>query len=314
MLAGLAAATVGPLFARAQQPLPVVGFIGSTSPGIYRDFIASFRKGLDDAGVVEGRDLAIEFRWAEGRYERLPALAAEFVNRKVAVILAGSLPTALAAKSATSTIPIVFVMGADPVKLGVVASLSRPGGNITGISQLYGALGAKRVELLRELAPGVQAIAVLTNPKNQNAKDHLNDVQAAARAIGLRTEVFSATEAGEIDAAFAGFGRRGAGALLVADDPFFGLERRRIVSLAERHAVPTMYYAREFVQAGGLVSYGSSASDNYRKAGLYVGRILRGAKPAELPVLQPTKFELVLSLKTAKKLGLAISRDFLARE
>jgi putative ABC transport system substrate-binding protein len=242
----------------------------------------------------------------------LPKFAAELASRRVAVILAGALPSALAAKEKTSTIPIVFVIGADPVKLGVVASLNRPGGNVTGITQYFGALGAKRLELLRGLVPSASVIAIISNPKNANAEDHLNDVQAAARAIGQQTRVFRASSENDIDAAFADLVRQGNGALLVADDPFLSVRRGQIVALAARHAVPTIYYAREFPAAGGLMSYGSSAGDNYRLAGIYVGRILKGAKPADLPVMQPTRFELVINLKTAKALGLEIPVPLLA--
>jgi putative ABC transport system substrate-binding protein len=297
-----------PLRARAQQPaMPVIGFLGGTSlDGYVSAQVAALRQGLNEAGFIEGQNVAIEFRWAEGQYDRLPTLAAEFVSREVAVIFAGSLPATLAAKGETSAIPIVFVMGADPVTLGVVASLNQPGGNVTGISQYYGALGAKRLELLRELIPSASSIAIISNPKNPNAEDHLNDVQAAAHVIGQQTEVFRASTESQIDAAFADLVRRGNGALLVADDLFFSVRRSQIVTLAARHAVPTIYYAREFTTAGGLISYGSSSSDNFRQAGIYVGRILKGAKPADLPVMQPTKFELVLNLKTAKALGLTV--------
>ena len=310
------AAVAGPLVARAQQPaMPVVGYVGSTSlDGYVSNQVAAFRQGLNEAGFVEGQNVTIDFLWAEGQYDRLPILVSEFVSRQVAVILAGALPAALAAKRKTSTIPIVFVVGADPVKLGVVASLNRPGGNVTGISQYYGALGAKRLELLRELVPSSSsAIAIIGNPKNPNAEDHLNDVRVAARAVGQQTDVFHASSENQIDAAFADFVRRGDSALLVADDPFFSACRSQIVALAGRHAVPTIYYASEFATAGGLISYGSSSSDNYRQAGIYVGRILKGAKPADLPVLQPAKFELVINLKTAKALGLDIPPMLLAR-
>jgi putative ABC transport system substrate-binding protein len=314
LLGGAAASPVFWPLAGAQQPtLPVIGFVGGTSPDAYVDAqFAAFRNALKEAGFVEGQNLAIEFRWAEGQYDRLPKFAAEFVRRQVAVILAGSLPSALAAKDKTSTIPIVFVMGADPVKLGVVASLNRPGGNVTGISQYYGALGAKRLELLRELVPSAAAVAIISNPKNPNAEDHLDDVQTAARAVGQQTDVFRASSESEIDAAFAGLVRRGDGALLVADDPLFSVRHSQIVALAARHAVPTIYYARYFAAAGGLMSYGSSAGDNYRLAGIYVGRILKGAKPADLPVIQPTRFELVINLKTAKELGLDVPSTLLA--
>jgi putative tryptophan/tyrosine transport system substrate-binding protein len=314
LLGGAAAA--GPLVARAQQPaMPVVGYVGSTSlDGYVSNQVAAFRHGLNEAGFVEGQNVTIDFLWAEGQYDRLPILVSEFVSRQVAVILAGALPAALAAKGRTSTIPIVFVVGADPVKLGVVASLNRPGGNVTGISQYYGALGAKRLELLREFVPSSSsAIAIISNPKNPNAEDHLNDVLAAARAVGQQTDVFHASSESQIDAAFADLVRRGDSALLVADDPFFSVCRNQIVALAGRRAVPTIYYASEFATAGGLISYGSSSSDNYRQAGIYVGRILKGAKPADLPVLQPAKFELVINLKTAKALGLDIPPTLLAR-
>jgi putative ABC transport system substrate-binding protein len=304
---------IWPLAARAQQrPTPVIGFLGSTAPDVYAGWVAAFRQGLDEAGFVDGRNVAIEFRWAQGHYDRLPALAAELVSRRVTVILAGSLPSALAAKQATGTIPIVFTMGADPVKLGVVASLNRPGGNVTGVTQYYGALGGKRLELIRELVPSLGVLAVLSNPNNPNAEDHLDDIQAAARTIGQQIDVVRASSEGEIDAAFAGLSQRRDGALLVADDPLFSLRRDQIVALAARHAVPASYYAREFALAGGLMSYGSSGSDNHRQAGLYVGRILKGTKPSELPVLQPTKFELVINLKAAKALGLTVPPTLLA--
>jgi ABC-type uncharacterized transport system substrate-binding protein len=314
LIALIGSAATWPLAAQAQQPkMPVIGFVGGTSPDAYVDAqFATFRNGLNETGFVDGQNVTIEFRWAEGQYDRLPKFAAELVSRPVAVILAGSLPSALAAKGKTSTIPIVFVIGADPVKLGVVASLNRPGGNVTGITQYFGALGAKRLELLRGLVPSASVIAIISNPKNANAEDHLNDVQAAARAIGQQTRVFRASSENDIDAAFADLVRQGNGALLVADDPFLSVRRGQIVALAARHAVPTIYYAREFPAAGGLMSYGSSAGDNYRLAGIYVGRILKGAKPADLPVMQPTRFELVINLKTAKALGLEIPVPLLA--
>jgi putative ABC transport system substrate-binding protein len=242
----------------------------------------------------------------------LPALAAELVGRGVAVILAGALPSALAAKETTSTIPIVFVMGADPVKLGVVASLNRPEGNVTGIYQYFGALGGKRLELIRELVPSLTVLAVLSNPKNPNAEDHLDDIQAAAHTIGQQIDIVRASSENEIDAAFTLLAQRSDGALLVADDPFFSVRRDQIVALAARHAIPASYYARAFALAGGLMSYGSSVSENNRQAGIYVGRILKGAKPSELPVLQPAKFELVINLKTSKALGLRVPQSLLA--
>ena len=315
LLGGAAATSQScPLAARAQQPaLPLVGFVGSTSPdGYVGAQVAAVRQGLSEAGFVEGQNVAVEFRWAEGQYDRLPAFAAEFVDRQAAVILAASLPSAVAAKAATSTVPIVFVMGADPVKLGVVASLNRPGGNATGISQYYGALGAKRLELLRELVPSAALIAIISNPKNPNAEDHLNDIQAAAQTIGLQTRVARASDESQIDAAFAALLREGARALLLADDPFFNVRRDQLIALPAHRRMPAIYYAREFALAGGLISYGSSTVDNYRQAGVYVGRILKGARPADLPVAQPTKFELVINLKTGKALGLQVPDRLLA--
>lgn len=303
-----------PLAARGQRPtIPVIGFLGATALDEYTSQqVAAFRQGLTEVGLVENRDIAIEFRWAEGKYDRLPALASELVADRAAVILAASLPSALAAKQATSSIPIVFIMGADPVKLGVVVSLNRPDGNVTGIYQYYGALGGKRLELIREIVPSLAVLAVLSNSKNPNADDHLNDIKAAARAVDQQIEVFYASSEGELDVAFANLAERRDGALVVADDPFFSVRRNQIVALAARYAVPTSYYARDFALAGGLMSYGSSRVDNNRQAGVYVGRILKGVKPSELPVLQPTKFELVINLKTAKALGLSIPQALLA--
>src|SRR6516162_8459487 len=308
------AAVAWPRAARAQQsgPMPLIGYLSSQSQDYDGPRLAALRRSLSEAGYVEGTNVAIEYRWTEGNYDPLAAQAGEFVRHRVAVIFAGSLPAALAAKAATSTIPIVFVMGADPVKLGVVASLNRPGGNVTGVSQFYGALGAKRLEFIRELVPSLSVLAVLSNPKNPNAEDHLDDVRTAAQAIGQQIDVLRATSESEIDAAFANLARRKDSALLVADDPLFSVRRDQLVALAARHVVPASYYAREFAVAGGLMSYGSSSSDNNHQAGLYGERILKGAKPSELPVLQPTKFELVINLKAAKALGLQIPDKLLA--
>jgi putative ABC transport system substrate-binding protein len=255
----------------------------------------------------------IEYRWSEGHYDRLPEMAAELVNNHVSAILAGGLPAVLAAKRASKSIPIVFVIGSDPVAFGVVPSLNRPDGNVTGISQFYGALGGKRLELLREIVPNAAKIAVLTDPNNPNAESHLNDVRKAVHTIGLTIEVATARTEAEIDAAFATFAREKASALLVTDDPFFTVRREQVVALAARHRIPAIYYVREFAEAGGLISYGSSTNDNFRQAGVYVGRILNGTKPSELPVLQPTKFEMVLNLKTAKSLELTIPQSLLLR-
>jgi putative ABC transport system substrate-binding protein len=306
MLIGAAAAW--PLAARAQQsgPMPLIGYVSSQSQEYDGPRLAALRQSLSEAGYVEGASVAIEYRWAEGNYDRLAAQAAEFVRRRAAVIFAGSLPAALAAKAATTTIPIVFVMGADPVKLGVVASLNQPGGNVTGLMQFYGALGGKRLELIRELVPTASIVAVLTNPKNPNSEDHLSDVRAAANAMGQRILVFPVSAESEIVPAFASLVRQGANALLVADDPFFSTRREQILAQANSRAMPAIYYTREFAAAGGLISYGSNPIDNYRRAGAYVARILKGTPPADLPIEQPTKFELVINLKTAKTLGLTV--------
>jgi putative ABC transport system substrate-binding protein len=296
-----------PLAARAQQPaMPVMAYFSSQSASADAGRIAALRQSLAAAGYAEGTNLAIEYRRAEGDYDRLAAQAAEFVRRRVAVIFAASLPSALAAKAATATIPIVFVMGADPVKLGVVASLNRPGGNVTGVYQVYGALGGKRLELIRELVPAASFIAVLTNPKNPNSEDHLADVRAAAQAMGQRILVFPVGAEAELEPAFASMAQQTTNALLVADDPFFNTRRDQIIAQAKARALPAIYYNREFATAGGLMSYGSNAIANYGRAGAYVARILKGTPPADLPIEQPTKFELVINLKTAKALGLTV--------
>jgi putative tryptophan/tyrosine transport system substrate-binding protein len=313
-IAALGGAAAWPLGARAQQPaMSVVAFVSSVSASTNPHLVDAFRQGLSEAGYDEGRNVAIEYRWADGQYDRLPAIMAEVMNRQAAVIFAASLPVAVAAKASTATIPIVFVMGADPVKMGLAASLGRPGGNVTGVFQYYGALGGKRLELLRELAPAAGTVAVLSNPSNPNAEAHLNDITAAARAMGQAIKVFRASTEGEVAAAFDGLIHEGAGALLVADDPFFNNARPQLITLAARHRLPAIYYAREFVVNGGLISYGSSSGDNYRQGGIYVGRILKGAQPADLPILQPTKFELAINLKTADALGLTIPTTLLAR-
>ncbi len=303
-----------PRMARAQQAtMPVIGFIGIDVPDSSAGRLSGFHKGLQETGFVEARNVAIEYRWAGADYDRLPALAAEFVSRKVAIIFAAALPTALAVKAATNTIPVVFVIGADPVELGLVASFNRPGGNLTGVSQLYGHLGGKRLELLHELVPAASLIGILSNPRNPNAESHLKDVQGTATALGQQILVCSASAEAEIDAAFAKLAQQQARALLVADDPFFTHSRAQIIGLAGRRSLPAMYYAGEFAAAGGLISYGSSPRDSYREAGIYVGKILKGSTPADLPVIQPTKFELVINLKTASELGLTVPPTLLAR-
>jgi putative ABC transport system substrate-binding protein len=308
-----ASAAVWPFTVRAQQPaMPVVGYLGSGSLIGTADQVAGFRLGLEEAGYAEGRNVEIEFRWADGHYDLLPAMAAEFVSRKVSVFIGGGLPATLAAKAVTETIPIVFVMGADPVTSGVVPSLNRPGGNVTGVSQFYGALGGKRLEVLRAIVPTSATIGVLSDPNNPNAENHLSDVRTAARTMGQEIEIVPARTEAEITTAFLTFVSKRADALLVADDPFFSVQRKQIVSLAAQQMLPAIYYAREFAVAGGLISYGSSSKENGRLAGVYVGRILGGAKPEDLPALQPTKFELVINLKTAKILGLTVPPSLLA--
>jgi putative tryptophan/tyrosine transport system substrate-binding protein len=306
-LLGGAAAVAWPHAVRAQQPsIPLIGYFSSQSREYDGPRLEALRRSLSEAGYVEGANVAIEYRWADGNYDRLAAQAAEFVHRRAAVIFAASLPAALAAKAATTTIPIVFVMGADPVKLGVVASLNRPGGNVTGVCQIYGALGGKRLELIRELVPKASLIAVLTNPKNPNSEDHLDDVRAAAQAMGQRMLVFPVSADVDVEPAFASIAQQGADALLVADDPFFSTRRNKLVAQANSRTLPAIYYTREFAADGGLISYGSNAIANYGRAGAYVARILKGAAPADLPIEQPTKFELVINLKTAKTLGLTV--------
>lgn len=310
LIAGVAGAVVLPFAARAQA-MPVIGYFDSGSLEPSR--VAGFRRGLNEGGLIEGQNVSIEFRHASGRYGQLPALASELVNRPVDLILGGGLPSTRAAKSATTTIPIVFVMGADPVKLGIVASLNRPGGNITGVSQLYGGLGAKRLELVRELIPGATLIAVLSNPINPNAESHAREMINAARTIGQQIEVFTASTVADIDGALARIAERRANALVIADDPLFTVQREQVVALAARHKLPAIHYSEEFTRIGGLISYGSSASDNYRLAGGYAARILKGAKPADLPVLLPTKFSISINLKTAKSLGLTMPATLMAR-
>jgi putative tryptophan/tyrosine transport system substrate-binding protein len=295
-----------PLAARAQQPaLPVIGLLGGTD--VEDPQLSAIRQGLNEAGYSEGRNVAIEYRWAEGHYERLPAFAADLARRQVAVIVAiqGTAP-ALAAKAATATIPIVFSTGGDPVKLGLVSSLNRPGGNVTGVSFLVNALGAKRLELLRTLVPTATVIGFLVNPANPNAEPEIKDMQEAARTLGLQIHIRNASSEQDIDAALSAFVEQRVNALITAADAFFLSRRDQLTRLAARYAIPAIYHVREIAAAGGLMSYGTSIADAYRLAGLYAGRILKGEKPAELPVMQSAKFEMVVNLKTAKALGLDV--------
>ena len=312
LLGGWAAAR--PLAARAQlKAMPVIGFLSSRSPAESAPLVAAFRQGLSETGYVEGQNVAIEYRWAEGSYDRLPALAADLVGRKVDLIATSGGPlSALAAKNTTSTIPIVFVTG-DPVEDGLVASLARPGGNLTGVSIMVIELTPKRFELLFELIPQARAIALLVNPNSPEAEPEIQDVQEAARAKGVRVPILKAAAEAEIDAAFASLVQQRAGALVVGADPFFNTRRDQLVALAARYAIPTIYYAREFAASGGLISYGASLTATYRQVGIYAGRSLKGEKPADLPVQQPTKFELVINAKTAKALGLTVPQLLLAQ-
>ena len=304
----LAGATVWPLAARAQQTaMPVIGFLSSRSPGESSAVVAAFRRGLGEAGFVEGRNAHIAFRWAEGRNDRLPALATDLVTHQASVIVAtGGGPSVLAAKTATTTVPIVFTFGSDPVKAGLVASFNRPGGNLTGVSWFSSDLGPKRLELLLELAPKTAVIALLVNPNNAELASQPADFQEAARTLGKQVHIFNASSEKEIDTAFMTFVGQKADALVVGGDPFFTSRREQLIALAARHAVPASYSSREYVADGGLMSYGNSVVDAYRRAGVYAGRILNGAKPADLPVERLTTFELVINLKTAKGLGLTV--------
>jgi putative tryptophan/tyrosine transport system substrate-binding protein len=307
----LGAAVAGPLAAHAQQPLPVIGFLHSGSAKPNEILVAAFRNGLREAGY-DDKNVAIEFLWADGRYDRLPELVADLVRRKVAVIFGAGPPAAHAANAATKTIPIVFVSGDDPVKSGLVASLNRPGANVTGAAIFTGQLAAKQLGLLRELVPKAALVTMLVNPRNPLTEAATADFRAAAALTGHQVQIVNASDEGEIDKAFATLKELRADALIVGADPYFFARREQLVALATRSLVPAIFEFREFAIAGGLMSYGASITDGYRQAGVYAGQILKGAKPADLPVLQPTKFELVINLKTAKAFGLTLSPGLLA--
>jgi ABC-type uncharacterized transport system substrate-binding protein len=314
-ITALGVAATWPFAARAQQPvMPVIGFLGSESPDLYADRLRAFSEGLNEAGFGDGRNVAIEYRWAESQYDRLPALAADLVRRQVTVVVATTTPATLSAKAATTTIPIIFLTGTDPVEVGIVTSLSRPGGNMTGVANLTVETAAKQLELLHELVPVATVIAVLVNPANPIYAETLTkNFQAAARAIGQQIRVVSAGTESDIDTAFSGLAQQGVGALVVANDAFFNSRPNQLAVAAARQSVPVIYPYREFVAAGGLISYGSSLTDAYRRVGIYTGRILKGEKPADLPVQQSTKVELIINLKTAKALGLTVPLPLVGR-
>jgi ABC-type uncharacterized transport system substrate-binding protein len=310
-LLGSAVAAAWPFGACAQQALPVIGFANSGSAQAQVLMAAAYRKGLEEAGFVEGKNVLIESRWADGQYDRLPEFMADLIKRKVAVIMAGGPPAALAAKAATSTVPVVFTTGDNPVQTGLVPSLGRPGGNVTGVHVLFTELESKKLGLLRDVVPQADVVAALVNQTRPVASSQTAELQAAAQKFGQRVQIIHAATEQDIEPAFASMVQLKAGALLVGADPFFNSRRDQIVSLAARHAIPAIYEQRSFVAAGGLMSYGTNLADAYRQAGIYTGRILKGEKPADMPVIQATKFELVLNLKTAKALGLTIPSGLL---
>jgi putative tryptophan/tyrosine transport system substrate-binding protein len=309
----LSMAAAGPFAARAQQPMPVVGFLSARSPEESAHLVTAFRKGMSEAGAIEGQNVLIEYRWALGKYDRLPELAAELVRRPVALLATvGGDPSALAAKAATTTIPIVSIFTADPVDLGVVGSLGRPGGNVTGMSILNGTLEAKRLGLLHDLLPQATTLGFLLNPAYPSAARQLSNMRDAAGAVGVQLDISNASTDSEIETVFESIAERHIPGLVVAVDSLFAARRDKFVELAKRHAMPAMYSLRDFTAAGGLMSYGVDLPDMYRQIGVYAGRVLKGASPADLPITQPTKFELVINLKTAKSLGLSLAPGLLA--
>jgi putative ABC transport system substrate-binding protein len=312
-IAGLGGAAALPFAARAQQAMPVIGFLGGVTAIGWAPYVAAFHRGLGEVGYVEGRNVTIEYRWAEGQYDRLPGLAADLVQRQVAVIAASTTPAALAAKAATATIPVVFTTISNPVQIGLVASLSRPGGNATGATQLNVEIGPKLLEVLREVVPAATKIALLINPTNPNADTLSRNLQAAARTLGLNLHVQHASTESEIDPAFATMAQLGVGGLVIGGDSFFNSRSERLAALALRHRLPSIYQSRVFATAGGLLSYGGNAEDVYRLAGVYTGRILKGEKLADLPVMQTAKVEMIVNLKTAKALGLSMPMTLLGR-
>jgi putative tryptophan/tyrosine transport system substrate-binding protein len=302
-----------PIGIRAQQSLPVIGFLNVASPEGFANYVAAFREGLKEVGYIEGQSVAIEYRWAEGHYDRLPDMAADLVRRQVSVIIANT-PANLAAKNATSTIPIVFTTGVDPVQLGLVTNLRRPGGNVTGVSQLNAELGLKRLELAHELMPAATVIALLVNPSDPPRAERLSkEMQGAAVSLGLQVDVLRAGTDADIEAAFAGFAQTKAGMMVVGADAYFSARSQLLAELSQRYAVPSIYQTNEFTNAGGLMSYAGSVTDSYHLAGIYTGRILKGEKPADLPVQQSTKVQLIVNLKTAKTLGITVPLSLLGR-
>jgi putative tryptophan/tyrosine transport system substrate-binding protein len=310
-LGGMAAAW--PLVAWAQQPKPVIGYLGSDSADDFKARVSAFRQGLGAAGYVEGRNVTIEFRWADGQTDRLPELAADLVRQQVAVIVAPGIPAAKAAKAATTTIPVIFTMGGDPTKLGLVTSLSQPSGNLTGVSNLATEVGPKRLELLREVAPAATLVALLINTTNPNTTSQITALQAAARTLGLQLEVLDARAEGDFDTVFSALAQRRVGALVIGDDGLFVSHAGPLGALSARHAIPSIFQFREFAAGGGLMSYGSSFADTHRLVASYTARVLKGEKPADLPVQQSAKVEMVINLKTAKALGLNVPLSFLGR-